>query len=34
MNEVLIQFRAEKEFRNGWSDAKWFKIKQATHVGA
>jgi len=31
---VLIQFRAENEFPNGWSDWKWFKIEEASDVGA
>jgi hypothetical protein len=31
---VLIRFRAENEFRNGWWDEKWFRIKRASNVGA
>ena len=34
MNGVLIQFRAENEFREVWQIKKWFKIKEASLVGA
>jgi hypothetical protein len=34
VSEVLIRFEAENELRNGCPIEKWFKIKEASPVGA